>query len=325
MRLYHDEADSAGIRGGKSLVVGRKELLGERPELAHVWDAVDSQFTVQTTRSFWDKARSSEALSKQVLPDPRELVAWEGDLDDPVGEKSNTPVPWVVQKYDRRALLMLTKRCHVYCRYCFRRTHDPSDRLDPLPGELAAAIQYIQGAGVSEVILSGGDPLAVRDARLFEVLDQLDAVPSRRLHTRAPIVAPHRITESLVAGLSMRAPVWVVVHANHPDELGSDTDAALSKLVDAGIPVLNQSVLLRGVNDDADTLKRLFEALVARRVLPYYLHHPDAVTGNGHFRVSREEGLRIYGMLRASLSGIALPRYVFDHPSGQGKVDVELL
>jgi lysine 2,3-aminomutase len=305
--------------------MGRTELLKERPELRAIWDQVDAQFMVQTTRSFWEKARYSDALSKQVLPDPRELDTEEGDLDDPVGEKSRVPVPWVVHKYPGRALLLLTKRCHVYCRYCFRRTHSPSERLDPSPEELARAVGYIQGSGVSEVILSGGDPLAVRDARLFDVLDQLAGIPNRRLHTRAPITAPHRISERLVAGLAARAPIWVVVHTNHPDELDSEVDAALALLIDAGIPVLNQSVLLRGINDDADTLKRLFESLVERRVAPYYLHHPDAVTGNAHFRVSLEEGLRIYRELRASLSGLALPRYVIDLPSGEGKVDVELL
>jgi lysine 2,3-aminomutase len=321
--LYHSETDFAGTDARKSTVMGRAALLEERPELAEAWDEVDRLFRVQTTRSFWEKARNSVALSKQILPDARELDEHDADLDDPVGEKTKVPVPWVVHKYERRALLLLTKRCHIYCRYCFRRTHDPSERLDPSPEELAAAIAYIQGSGVSEVILSGGDPLAVRDSLLFRILDELAVIPTRRVHTRAPIVAPNRITDELVEGLAARAPVWVIVHANHPDELGPDTDAALARLVDAGIPVLNQSVLLRGVNDDADTLRRLCEALVERRVRPYYLHHPDAVTGNAHFRVSQSEGLALYRTLRSSLSGLALPRYVLDRPDGGGKVDVE--
>ena len=185
-------------------------------------------------------------------------------------------------------------------------------------------MRYLNTAEISEVILSGGDPLAVKDTLLFEVLDHLAGIANRRIHTRAPITAPERITPELVRGLAERGPLWVIVHVNHPDELGPDVDEALARLIQAGIPVLNQSVLLRGVNDDPAVLIALSEALVQRNVFPYYLHHTDQVVGNQHFRVSLERGMAIYSDMKRQLSGLALPRYVIDQPDGTGKVDVAL-
>lgn len=309
-------------------MVGRSAILAARPDLAGVWDRADAAFPVRVTRSWWDRvdpADPSDPLARQVLPDPAELVPAAGDLDDPVGELGLSPVPWVVRKHDDRVLVLLTKRCHLYCRYCFRRTHAPGDALDPTPAAREAALAYAAECGAREVILSGGDPLALRDQDLFDAIDRVRAGPSVRVvrvHTRAPITAPDRVTPALVAGLARRGPVWIVVHANHPRELSPDVDAALGRLVGAGLPVLSQAVLLRGVNDDADTLASLCEALVERRVLPYYLHHPDAVTGNAAFRVSVAEGLALHAALRSRLSGVALPRYVVDPPNGSGKIDV---
>lgn len=309
--MYHED------RGPSGRMVGRSEVLEEHPELAEHWDAVDGLFPVRITRSFWE--RGGDEIRRQVLPDAREL---EAGPDDPVGELGRSPVPWVVHKYPRRALLLLTKRCHLYCRYCFRRTHAPEEAQDPSPEAWEAAMAYVLSRNLSEVILSGGDPLAVRDARLFDTLDRLASIPVRRIHTRAPITAPHRVTDALVEGLRARAPLWVVVHANHPRELSPEVDQALARLVDAGVPVLNQSVLLRGVNDDAGVLAALCEKLVERRVFPYYLHHTDAVQGNRHFRVTFEQGRDIYAELKRLVSGVALPRYVIDPPSGEGKQDV---
>ena len=149
-----------------------------------------------------------------------------------------------------------------------------------------------------------------------------DVVPVIRIHTRAPITRPDRVTPALVQGLASRGPLWVIVHVNHPRELSTDVDDALARLVDAGVPVLNQSVLLRGVNDDVNLLAELFEGLVRRRVFPYYLHHPDHAAGNAHFRVSMDEGRAIVGALRARVSGLAMPRYVLDEPDGSGKRDI---
>ena len=269
-----------------------------------------------------DPSDPSDPLALQVLPDIREAEADLGDEPDPVGDAACSPVPWVIHKYPGRVLLLVTKRCHLYCRYCFRRTHQPSEREDPTPQEWDAAVQYTRNAGVSEVILSGGDPLAVRNGRLFTILDSLRPnVPVIRIHTRAPITRPDRVDAELVEGLRARRPVWVIVHCNHPRELSAEVDGALARLVDAGIPVLNQSVLLRGVNDDVDTLAELCEALTARSVFPYYLHQTDRVQGNAHLRVSLERGKELWEALRGRVSGVALPRHVVDPPEGTGKVD----
>lgn len=309
------------------MIVGRAEIVGVRPDLGAAWDAVAASFPVHVTRSFWsriDPADPDDPLAKQVLPDPAELVPADGDLDDPVGDELRSPVPWVVHKHPDRVLLLLTKRCHIYCRYCFRRTHDPEDGEDPSPEAWERAMSYATGCGASEAILSGGDPLAVRDARVLDTIDRLRAGGVRRIriHTRAPIALPDRITPALVAALAARPPVWVIVHCNHPRELSPEVDAALARLVDAGIPVLNQAVLLAGVNDDPAVLAALCEGLADRRVKPYYLHHTDPVTGNAAFRVSIERGLEIVAELRKRVSGIAFPRYIVDPPDGSGKLDV---
>ncbi len=317
--MYH------GDNGRPSRMVRRDEVLASRPELAEVWGAADAAFPVRVTRSFWsrvDPSDPSDPLVRQVLPDPRELERDPGDVEDPVGDAVRSPVPWVVHKYPRRVLLLVTKRCHLYCRYCFRRNHEPGEGTDPSPQEWEAALEYVAGADVEEVILSGGDPLVLRDQQLLATLDRLRHVPVVRIHTRAPITFPERVTDSLAAGLAARAPVWVVVHCNHPRELAPDVDEALARLIGAGIPVLNQAVLLRGVNDDVDTLAALCEALVRRRVLPYYLHLTDRARGNGHLRVGADEGLRLVEALRHRVSGVAFPRFVVDPPDGSGKVDV---
>jgi lysine 2,3-aminomutase len=251
-------------------------------------------------RAWVDRAepRADDPLLLQALPDPRELAADADDRDDPVGDAARSPVPWVVRKHPDRVLLLLTKRCHLYCRYCFRRNHRPGDREDPTEPEWADMLAYAANSGARECILSGGDPLAVSDARLFEAIDATRAIPLVRVHTRAPISFPRRVTDALVAGLRRRAPVWMVVHANHPRELDDEVGAALGRLVDAGLPVVNQSVLLAGVNDSVDVLEALSARLLSLRVFPYYLHHPDHASGNAHFRVSVERGLAIWRGLR---------------------------
>lgn len=317
---------SGTARFSTGRVVGRRELIDARPDLDAVWDEASALFPVQVTRSFWERIQPddpSDPLARQVLPDPAEADDPSG-LDDPVGDGIKSPMPWVVHKYPDRVLLLVTKRCHLYCRYCFRRGFEPSGGQDPTSAELDRAIDYARSARPEEVILSGGDPLAVRDERLFGVIDRLRPdIPVVRIHSRAPITAPHRVTANLARGLAVRRPLVLVVHCNHPRELSADVDAALSRLVDAGVMVLNQSVLLRGVNDDVDVLAELGRSLVQRGIKPYYLHHPDRVRGAGHFAVGIDEGLALYRALRARVSGLALPRYVLDPPDGTGKLDVE--
>ncbi|MEZ4319574.1 MAG: KamA family radical SAM protein [Myxococcota bacterium] len=305
-------------------MLGRREALALRPDLAGIWDAVDALFPVRITRSFAERADLADPddpLARQVMPDAHELDA--DGLDDPVGEKGRVEVPWVVRKYRDRALLLVTKRCHLYCRYCFRRTHAPGEHLDPTPAELEAALAWLASQEeLREVILSGGDPLVLPDDRLLAIIDAVRALGLRvRIHTRAPITHPSRVTSELADALAERA-VWVVVHCNHPRELAPDVDAALARFVNRGVPVLDQAVLLRGVNDDPDVLVELFEALVRRRVRPYYLHHTDAVEGNAHFRVPVAEGLALMAEVRRRVGGLAVPRYVVDPPDGSGKRDV---
>jgi lysine 2,3-aminomutase len=321
--MYHGNPGPTGAKSGQ--VVGRPELLARRPDLVAIWDAANALFPVRVTRSFHDRIDwndPNDPLARQVLPAAEELVPAPGDLLDPVGDKLMSPQPWVVRKHDDRVLVLLTKRCHVYCRYCFRRNIEHGAE-DPTPAELDAALLYAKGSGAHEAIFSGGDPLAVTDARLFAAIDAVrPEIPVIRIHTRAPIALPSRVTPELVAGLRKRAPVWVIVHTNHPRELAPDVDEALARLVDAGLPVLNQSVLLAGVNDDPDVLQALSEALVERRVLPYYLHHPDAAAGNAGFRLTIERGLAIHAELARRVSGLALPAYVIDPPDGSGKIPV---
>lgn len=321
--MYHGKPSPVAEPAGR--VVGRPELLAHRPDLAEVWDAADAAFPVRVTRSFYRRMNPddpNDPIALQVLPSASELVPAPGDLDDPVGDLRMSPLPWVVRKHADRVLVLMTKRCQIYCRYCFRRNIEHGDQ-DPTDAELAAALAYAKTSGAHEVILSGGDPLAVTDERLFGAIDAVrPEVPVVRVHTRAPIALPSRVTPALVEGLRKRAPVWVIVHTNHPRELAPDVDEALARLVDAGIPVLNQSVLLAGVNDDPAVLQALSEALVERRVFPYYLHHPDAASGNAAFRVTFERGLAIYAELAKRVSGLALPAYVVDPPDGSGKIPV---
>ncbi|MDG1479621.1 MAG: KamA family radical SAM protein [Myxococcota bacterium] len=304
-------------------MVGRKEALDRFPSIEpHVWTEADAQFPVRLPRGWMEQVEHpDDPMGLQALPGPGELADAPGDLLDPVGEDGRSPLPWIVRKHADRVLLLVTRRCHMYCRYCFRRNHTGPD--DPDDAALAESLAYIRTSGARELILSGGDPLAVTDARLAHILDAVqDSIPIIRIHTRAPITAPQRVTEALVSMLRQRAPVWVIVHCNHPRELSASVLTALGRLVDAGIPVLNQAVLLRGVNDNVDTLAALCEQLVAARVFPYYLHHTDAAAGNNRFRVGVEEGLAIYDALSRRVSGVALPQYVIDPPDGSGKIPV---
>ena len=319
--MYHDPKKDAGMRRGR--VVGRPEALQRFPSLkSDIWQKADALFPVRIPRGWLERVKHpGDALGRQAFPDVAELAVQDGDLLDPVGEGERSPSPWIVRKHADRVLLLVTRRCHMYCRYCFRRNHTGPE--DPDETALSEAIDYIRSSGARELILSGGDPLAITDKKLATIIDAVrDVVPVIRIHTRAPITAPERVTPELVAVLRARQPAWVIVHCNHPDELSESVHGALGRLVDAGIPVLNQAVLLSGVNDDVDTLTALCEALVAARVFPYYLHHTDTAAGNGAFRVSVEDGLALYGALRQRISGIALPRYVIDPPDGSGKIPV---
>ncbi|MBA4788446.1 MAG: lysine-2,3-aminomutase-like protein [Rhizobiales bacterium] len=287
---------------------------------------VGARYAIAVTPTLAARMAPGDALARQFVPDAAELVRAPGESDDPIGDDAHSPVPGIVHRYPDRVLLKLVGVCAVYCRFCFRREMvGPGAEASLSPEALDRALAYVAAhPDVWEVILTGGDPLMVSPRRMADVLGRLAAIPHvkiARFHTRIPIAAPERVTGDLVAAL--RRPgltSYVVIHANHADELGPQALAAIDRLVDAGIPVLSQSVLLRGVNDDAATLADLFRALVAARVKPYYLHHPDLAPGTGHFRLSVEEGQALMRALRGRLSGLGLPTYVLDIPGGHGKV-----
>lgn len=290
--------------------VGRRYAVAVTPQIAAAIHPADPQ----------------DPLARQFLPDPRELETTPEELADPIGDDAHSPVPGVVHRYPDRALLKVTGACAVYCRFCFRREMvGPGAPSLMEPEALDAALAYIAATPqLWEVILTGGDPFILSPRRLEEVVRRLAAIAHVkivRVHTRVPVAAPERITPALVAAL--RAPgitPYVAVHANHPRELTAPVRDALARLADGGIPLVSQTVLLRGVNDDAETLAALFRGLVECRVKPYYLHHPDLAPGTAHFRLGIAEGQALMRALRGSLSGLALPTYVLDIPGGAGKV-----
>jgi len=266
-------------------------------------------------------------LWRMGRPEPEERIADPGDLADPVGEGDRSPVPFVIRKHPDRAVLLVTGRCHFYCRFCFRRA-TPSGR-EPDHADLTRAIDYLASQDtLREVILSGGDPLVWSDRRLAPLVRRLAALPHLthlRVHSRAPVHYPERVTTGLIAALTSRLALRVVTHFNHPSELTTESSRALAQFTNRGVPLLNQAVLLRGVNDDAEVLAELFLSLLAAGVRPHYLHHPDRVPGNAAFRLTLEHGQAIYADLRRRLPAAALPRYVVDLPTGDGKVAVDLL
>lgn len=268
----------------------------------------------------------TDPIALQFLPSPDELITTPEEQADPIGDSVHEKVPGLIHRYPDRVLLKPIHACAVYCRFCFRReTVGPGARA-LTDQELVAALDYIAShASIWEVILTGGDPLLLSPRRMREVIERLDAIAhvrTIRIHTRVPIVDPDRVTDGLVQSLRVSTPVWIAVHTNHARELTPQARAALARLVDAGVPLISQSVLLRGVNDDAATLEELFRSLVECRVKPYYLHHPDLAPGTARFRLPLGRGRDLLRALRGRLSGLAQPTYVLDLPGGHGKVPV---
>jgi lysine 2,3-aminomutase len=262
-------------------------------------------------------------LARQFLPDVRELVTTPDELDEPIGDGSHAPVKGLVHRYPDRVLVKPLHACPVYCRFCFRREQVGPGGEVLAPDDWAAVLDYIAATpAVREVILSGGDPLILSPRRLGGLLDDLEGIAhvrTLRIHSRVPVLDPGRITPEMLAVLRRRTPVWLVIHANHPDEFTPSAEAAVASLVDRGIPLLSQTVLLRGVNADLETLSALMRRFVDNRIKPYYLHHPDRAKGTSHFRLSLAEGKALADALRRSISGLCQPTYVLDGPEGQGK------
>jgi lysine 2,3-aminomutase len=263
-------------------------------------------------------------IRRQCVPDVREADAVPGDLLDPLGEVAHEVAPHLVRRYPDRALLLATDRCAVYCRFCTRSRIVGGGEGSTSLEALAPALGWLRGhPEIRDVIVSGGDPLAMateRITRLVASLRAIESVETIRLATRVPVTLPMRVTRELVRALRPYHPVWVMTHFNHPKELTRESIAACVRLVDAGFPVMNQTVLLAGINDDADVLSELFRGLVRARVRPYYLLQADPVRGSAHLRTPLDRGIELMGRLQGQLSGIALPKLICDTPGGLGKV-----
>lgn len=275
-----------------------------------------------------DTSDPHDPIARQYVPSKDELVVQGHENADPIGDHAHSPVSGIVHRYPDRVLFKVVHVCAVYCRFCFRREMVGPGRESALSSEAyAAALTYIRRhPEIWEVILTGGDPLMLSARRLHEIMTDLaaiDHVKIIRLHTRVPVADPGRITDDLVASLKTdKATTWVALHANHPRELTAEARAACARIIDAGIPMVSQSVLLKGVNDDAATLEALMRGFVECRIKPYYLHQGDLAPGTAHLRTTLKEGQALMRALRGRVSGLCQPDYVLDIPGGYGKAPI---
>jgi EF-P beta-lysylation protein EpmB len=304
-------------------------LLELPPEYAAQAVVAAKQFPLFVPLPFLARMRRGDPhdpLLRQVLPLEAETTVVPGFTVDPVGDLSASLRPGLIQKYHGRVLMVTTGACAVHCRYCFRRHFPYAQAPRSLTDWLPAIEQIEADASIHEVILSGGDPLTLIDPLLARLTERLAKIPHLRrirLHTRLPIVIPQRVTADLLDWLTgTRLTPIVVVHVNHPAEIDAAVAAALAKFVAAGIPLLNQAVLLRGVNDSVEVLAELCERLIDLRVLPYYLHQLDRVNGAAHFEVPVERGRQMMAELQQRLPGYAVPRYVQEIPGRDHKVEL---
>jgi lysine 2,3-aminomutase len=319
--------DAKTLRSAADLVAAG---FASAPDAAAL-DAVAAKYAVAispTIANLIDAADPHDPLARQFVPDPAELVTTPDELTDPIGDDAHSPVPGIVHRYRDRVLLKLVHICPVYCRYCFRREMvGPNGRGTLTAPEIAAALDYIRvHEEIWEVILTGGEPLLLSPRRLrtvMKALAEISHVKVVRVHTRTPVVMPERVTGELVRALKASGKAtYVVVHINHAREMSEGARAACARLADAGMPLLSQSVLLRGVNDAPAALEELLRTLVECRIKPYYLHHGDLAPGTSHLRTTIPEGQTLMRALRGRLSGVAQPTYVLDIPGGAGKVPV---
>lgn len=303
------EAGLVTDRAGDVEAVARRYAVAVTPAIAALIDPDDPR----------------DPIALQFVPDIAELDHRSEERADPIGDAAHSPVEGIVHRYPDRVLLKAVHVCPVYCRFCFRREMVGPDGLGTLAADaLDAAIAYIAGhSEIWEVILTGGDPLVLSPRRLADIMERLSAIDHVRivrLHSRVPAVDPARIDTALIEALkASRKTVYVALHANHPRELTPEARAACARLVDAGLVMVSQTVLLKGVNDSVETLSALMRAFVETRIKPYYLHHPDLAPGTAHFRLSVDEGQALVAALRGTISGLCQPAYVLDIPGGHGK------
>lgn len=270
----------------------------------------------------------ADPIARQLMPTQAELETTPAENADPVGDFTHSPVEGVVHRYPDRVLLKPTHTCAVYCRFCFRREMVGPEGLSNLtPAQLDAAIAYIAGrTEIWEVIVTGGDPFVLSPRRLADISNRLAAIEHVkvvRYHTRVPVVDPAAVTDELVEAIKCEGKaVYVALHANHPRELTPAARAACARIIDAGLPMISQTVLLKGVNDDPEVLGQLMRGFVETRIKPYYLHQGDLAPGTSHLRASVEEGQALMRAMRGRFSGLCQPTYVLDIPDGHGKVPV---
>ena len=289
--------------------------------------AVEARYAVAITPAILALIQTSDdPIGRQFIPDPGELITAPHESADPIADDALSPIRGVVHRYADRALLKPLLICPVYCRFCFRREHvGPSGGLMTEAELEAAYAWFVAHPKIREVILTGGDPLMLSPRRLANIVERLSAIPhieTLRLHSRVPVADPERLTDSLADALETETPLWLVVHANHASEFSADARAALGRVRRRGIPLLGQSVLLRGVNDNAPALEALFRAMLSSRIKPYYLHQLDPAPGTQRFHVPIAEGQALLAELRGRVTGLAWPTYVLDIPGGHGKVPI---
>ena len=277
--------------------------------------------------SLLDPTDPYQPLRKTVLPSTAEFVRTPGEADDPLGEDGHSPVPGLVHRYPDRVLLLALDFCSTYCRYCTRSRVVGHGEIAPSDARLEKIFQYLQNSPqVRDVLISGGDPLALKDEKLAYILRRLREIPHIefvRIGTKMPAVLPQRITPELVNAIRPYHPIWMSLHFLHPDECTPESKQACERLADAGIPLGSQTVLLKGVNDNVETMKQLTHKLLMNRVRPYYLYQCDPISGSAHFRTSVAKGLEIIAGLRGHTTGYAVPTYVIDAPGGGGKIPLQ--
>jgi len=288
---------------------------------------VAARYAVSITQAVRDTIKTAnDPIALQYVPQAAELVITPEELNDPIGDEPHSPVKGIIHRYPDRALLTPVKVCAVYCRFCFRREQVGPGQKILSAAELESALDYIRAHNeIYEVILSGGDPLILKPEKLKALITALSAIEHVqviRIHTRIPVADPQRITDAMGDALQTSKALYIAIHTNHKQELSTLAQEAFARLIKYGCTLVSQTVLLRGVNDNAQALEDLFRRLLALRVKPYYLHHPDLATGTSHFRLSIAEGQAIFKQLRGRLSGLALPTYVLDIPGGYGKVPI---
>jgi lysine 2,3-aminomutase len=300
------------------------------PERRDEMERVAARYAVAITpdiADLIDRADPNDPIARQFVPDIAELTTTPDERADPIGDAAHSPIEGVVHRYPDRVLLKLVNVCAVYCRFCFRREMVGPGKQMLSSDKIDAALAYVRSRPeIWEVILTGGDPLVLSARRLSDIIKRIAAIAHVkivRFHTRLPVAAPDKVTPSLIRAMKAAGKTtYVALHANHPGELTPAARAACARIIDAGIPMVSQSVLLRGVNDKVETLSALMRAFIECRIKPYYLHHGDLAPGTSHFRTTIAEGQTLMRALRGRVSGLAQPTYVLDIPDGYGKVPV---